>query len=172
VSVWSVAERKAVGTIDTGRAPVERVVLAPDGRLVAAPTGTGVGVWNPAERPAAALLPGDDQTVFCFTPGGDRIVTADRSGVVRVWSTSAGQEEMTLHGHVGRVTGLGVAPDGRTLVSGGASGEVKFWDLRTGQELLSLRRHSTAVTAVEFAASGRLLVTGGDGQVAVWDARE
>jgi WD40 repeat protein len=84
----------------------------------------------------------------------------------------AGREELTMFGHVGRVTGLGVSPNGRTLVSGGLTGEVRMWDARTGMELIGLRRHSSAVTLVEFSADGRVLVTAGDGQLATWDARE
>ncbi len=170
VTVWSVGEREAVGTIDTGlRRPVRGVVLSPDGRYLAAPTATGVGVWAVGAAEPLAAIPADDQAVFRLLPG-DRIATAGRDGVVRVWNL-AGKDEGALFGHVGRVTGLGVSPDGRTLVSGGATGEVKFWDLRTGQELLGIRRHSTPVTVIEFAAGGKVLVTGGDGQLAVWDAR-
>ena len=170
VTVWAVADRQSLGTIDTGtRRAVRNVVFSPDGRSVAAPTATGVGVWGIGTPEPYAAIPADDQVVFRFL-SNDRIATAGRDGAVRVWN-AAGKEEATLFGHVGRITGLGISPDGRTLVSGGATGEVKFWDMRTGQELLGLRRHSTPVTVVEFAANGKVLVTGGDGQLAVWDAR-
>ena len=131
-----------------------------------------MGVWVIADETIRVSVPADDQTVFRFLSGGDRLATAGRGGAIRVWAIPSGREEMTLFGHVGRVTGLGVSPDGRTLVSGGGNGEVKFWDSRTGQELISQRRHTGPVTVIEFAASGRLLVTGGTGQVAVWEAKE
>jgi WD40 repeat protein len=129
-----------------------------------------VAVWNSSNAEQMLRVATSEHAVFRILPG-DRLATAGRDGVVRVWNL-AGHEDLTLYGHVGRVTGLGVLPDGRTLVSGGATGEVKFWDLRTGVELFSLRRHSTAVTVIEFAGNARVLVTGGDGQFAVWDARE
>ena len=170
VTVWTVADRTPLGTVNTGlRRPVRRVIFSNDGSHFAVPTATGIGVWSVGKAEAVASLVTDDQAVFCLL-SNERIVTAGRDGVVRVW-TFAGHEDLALFGHVGRVTGLGVSPDGRTLVSGGISGEVKFWDLRTGRELLSMRRHSTPVTRIVFAANGKLLVTGGDGQVAVWDAR-
>jgi WD40 repeat protein len=77
----------------------------------------------------------------------------------------------TLHGHIGRVTGIGLSPDGRTLVTGDSTGETKFWDMRTSFEVFSVRRHSSAITTIEFSTNGRLLVTGGHGQLAIWDAR-
>ena len=171
VSVWVVADRSAVSTFDTGlRRPVREVVVSEDGEYVAARTATGISVWAVGTTQAPANIPVDEQAAFRFLPSSARIAVAGRDGVVRVW-TVAGREEMSLFGHVGRVTGLGASPDGRTLVSGGATGEVKFWDLRSGRELFGFRRHSVAVTVIEFAADGNLLVTGGEGQVAVWDAR-
>jgi WD40 repeat protein len=171
VTVWSATNQTPLATIDTGtRNPVTRVALTDDGHHVAAPTPTGIGVWAVSGGQLMAQVDVDDQLVFRFL-SNDRLVTAGRDGVVRVWTLN-GREELSLFGHVGRVTGLGVSPDGRTLVSGSATGEVKFWDVRTGQELLGLRRHSTPVTVIEFAPGGRVLVTGGEGQLAVWDARQ
>jgi WD40 repeat protein len=174
VFVWNLQDRTTRVTIDCGfRGPVRRVALSHDGRLVAAPAVGGmIGVWAVDDPAARIAIAADDQTVFRFIGTGDRLATAGRGGVVRVWSIGTGREEFTLHGHVGRVTGLGVSPDGRTLVSGGATGEVKFWEWRTGQEVLSLRRHTGPVTEIEFAANGKLLVTAGDGQVAEWEVRE
>jgi WD40 repeat protein len=172
VSVWAIGDKTVVGTFDTGLGrPVQRAVLSGDGRHVAAPTATGVGVWKVGVAQQVTNIETDERAAFCFLPNGERIVTAGRDGVVRVWYLD-GKEEQVLFGHVGRITGLGCSPDGRTLVSGGATGEVKFWDLRTGQELLGLRRHSSPVTVIEFSGNGKLLITAGDDQYAVWDARE
>lgn len=170
VTIWAGKNTTPTGTINTStQRPVSKLVFTDDGQFLATHTATGVGVWSIPSREPVVNIETDSQAVFRFI-GSDRIATAGRDGVVRVW-TFNNREDFTLYGHVGRVTGLGISPDGRTLVSGGANGEVKFWDLRTGQELLSLRRHSTPVTVIEFAANGKLLVTGGEGQLAVWDAR-
>jgi serine/threonine protein kinase/WD40 repeat protein len=171
VSLWSIPDRIALGTIDTGsRRSVRRVVFSDDGRYLLAPTATGLGMWAVGKPDQIAEIPADDQAVFRFLPQSDRIAVAGRDGVVRLFGTN-GKEELTMFGHVGRVTGLGASPDGRTLVSGGATGEVKFWDARTGVELLGLRRHSTPVTIIEFGGDGKVLITAGEGQFAVWDAR-
>jgi WD40 repeat protein len=171
VFVWAVGNPNPRPAINTGlRRPVQRVVLSDDGLFVAAPIPTGVSVWNSTKSEQVFHVTTEDSAVFRFLPG-DRLATAGRDGIVKVWNFT-GHEDLTLFGHVGRVTGLGVSSDGRTLVSGAATGEVKMWDLRTGAELFNIRRHSTPVTVIEFASGSRLLVTGGDGQLAVWDARE
>lgn len=173
VSVWSLADRTLLGTIDTGsRRAVRQVVLSDDGKLVAAPSAKGVGVWTVGKAEPACDVAADDQVTFRIFPSGDRLAVAGRDGAVRVFGIATGKEELAMFGHVGRVTGLGVSSNGRTVVSGGSTGEVRFWDARTGGELLALRRHSSAVTLVEFSADGKFLVTAGDGQFATWDARE
>jgi WD40 repeat protein len=174
VFVWSIQDNKLHATIDCGfRGPVRRVQLSYDGRQAAAPSvGNTLGVWSVDDQTTRLVVSADDQSVFRFIGAGDRLAIAGRGGMIRVWSLHTSREEFTLYGHIGRVTGLGIAPDGRTLVSGGANGEVKFWEWRTGQEVLSLRRHTGPVTDIEFSANGKLLVTAGDGQLAVWEARE
>jgi WD40 repeat protein len=172
VFVWDPTDRALVNAIDCGhRRPVNRVSLSNDGRVFAAPSADGIGVWAVSEATPLATVPADGQPVFKLFPAGDRLVTSGRSGVVRVWAVAGGREEFALHGHVGRVTGVGVSPDGRTVVSGCTTGEVIVWDRRTGQELIGVRRHSGPVTVIEFAANGKLLVTAGT-QLAVWDARK
>ncbi|MCE9561929.1 MAG: protein kinase [Planctomycetes bacterium] len=169
VFVWNLSTAKLTATADFGHGrPVRKVVISNDGSTVAASSVDAIGVWNVGDPKPLLTVPADDQTVFKMSSSGAKLAVAGRAGVVRVWNLFDGREELTLYGHVGRVTGLGVSPDSRTLVSGGATGEVKFWDMRTGLELVSLRRHSGPVTVIEFAANGHLLVTAGT-QLAVWE---
>ena len=169
VHVWNVNAGKLASTINCGHGrPIRKVVTSEDGANVAAASSDAIGVWNIGESKPMMVIAADDQAAFKLFLNGTRLAIGGRSGVVRVWNLSEAREELTLHGHVGRVTGIGVSPDGRTLVSGGVTGEVKFWDLRTGLELVGIRRHSSPVTVIEFAANGQLLVTAGT-QVAVWE---
>lgn len=171
VIVWGVGTVTQLAVIECGtRERIERVVLSDDGKRVAARTPVGILISAVDDLKARVTIEGDDQAVFCFAPTGNRIVSGDRGGVVRVWTVEDGQEEVACLGHVGRISAIAVSPDGRTIVSGGATGEIKFWDLRTSQELMSFQRHSEAVTVITFARNGKLLVTGGGNQIAFWEA--
>ena len=173
VTIWNLRSRARLATIDCGSGGrVSRVALSDDGRLVAAPSASGILIAAIEDSSIRITVAGDDQAVFRFVPDGRRLVSADRGGVVHIWSISDGREESSLYGHVGRVTTVAVSPDGRTILSGDVTGEIKFWDLRTGQELIGLRRHTGPVKVLEFAQNGKLLVSGSDTGVALWQARD
>lgn len=60
-------------------------------------------------------------------PAGERVVTGDLSGVVRVGSIEGGEPQLYL-GHAGAVTAVAVSPDGRWVAS--ASGaEIWLWPM-------------------------------------------
>lgn len=168
VSVWEVADRLLLATFDSGdRSPINKVAISDDGLYIASLAGDHVSVWIAGETSPNATFAADDQTIFCFSPDGSRLVMSDRGGVIKVLGVYSGREEYTLYGHPGRITGLGISPDGRMLVSGGVNGIVQFWDLRIGQESMSFQRHLGPVTLVKFAANGKFLVTGGT-ELAIW----
>ncbi|MBX9584585.1 MAG: WD40 repeat domain-containing protein, partial [Gemmataceae bacterium] len=179
VTVWSLADKDPVGTIDTGTGgPVRHLCLSDNGRWVAAQRADrSVGVWEVGSDRTPYRVPAhpDGLWLVRFLPGGDRLVSAGKGSSIKVWRVATGREELALLGHVGRVSALAVSPDGRTLASGSQVGEVKLWDLWTGQELVGLKRHGGPVRAAEFGADGRLLVTGGDtpagkGELVFWEA--
>jgi WD40 repeat protein len=153
----------------TGRR-IDRLTISDDGKRIAVHTGDGIHIFAVDAPGTPIKVAADRNAVFRFVPSGDRLVTGDRNGVVRIWSVEDGREEPPLYGHVGRITGIGISPDGRTIVSGGATGDVRFWDIRTGQELMGFQRHSEPVTVIEFSQNGKLLVTAGASQIAVWEA--
>ena len=89
IAVWSVTDKTLLGHFDTGlRRPVQRVALSADGQRVIAPTATGLGVWMLGMAEPLTTVAGDDQTVFCFLPTGERIATAGHDGVVRMWNAT------------------------------------------------------------------------------------
>jgi eukaryotic-like serine/threonine-protein kinase len=166
--------------IDTGlAAPVRHLTFSDNGHWLAAQTAEhAIGIWYVGDPTARVKIAGHGEGTWLVRfIGNERIVSAGRGSSIKICSAANGKEELTLLGHVGRITTLAVAPDLRTLMSGSADGEVKLWDLRTGQELIGLRRHAGPVLAAEFSGDGRLLITGSAaphnrGELAFWDTKE
>src|SRR5438093_1353172 len=68
-----------------------------------------------------------------FSPDGKQLASASVDGTVKLWDTTTGQEEHTLHGHAAGVEGVAFSPDGKRLASASNDQTVKVWDLAEGR---------------------------------------
>jgi WD40 repeat protein len=90
----------------------------------------------------------DEIWSLAVSPDGQTIVTGDRSGAIKVWSTQSalGNGAMESLADPGdRMQSLGLSPDGQVLATLTASA-LKFWNLRARpvEEIRSLRWESAA----------------------------
>ncbi|MBL8889972.1 MAG: protein kinase [Planctomycetaceae bacterium] len=72
----------------------------------------------------------EQQTVdhlVCFSGDNQRLITAGRDHLVRIWNMEAKSLERRLI-HLEKVTALGSGWDGRQLVSGTSNGRLSIWD--------------------------------------------
>lgn len=107
-----------------------------------------------------------------FSPSGDRVVTACRDGVARVWSSVTGELVVSSDGHERGLTAAGFVPDGERVITCDSGGTVREWDASTGAGLREFRGHGDSAQSVEFDASGDHLVTASlDGTARVWSMR-
>ena len=79
-----------------------------------------------------------------------------------------------LHGHVGKITAVGISPDNRWLVTGSdGHSNARLWDLRAEDPAANpmvLHGHEGEVTAVGISPDSRWLVTGSaDDTARLWD---
>ena len=105
---------------------------------------------------------------------GDRLVTGDDRGVVRLWSVDevgGYRESRLLRGHRAAIWAAAVSGDGRLAVTAAEDGEAIVWDVTDGRSIGSLRGHSAAIYGCGFAPDGRAIATASaDGTVALWNA--
>jgi WD40 repeat protein len=142
-----------------------RVFFSPDGKRLAAASGTELKLWN-AQTGEEVLSLTVGGTVVGFSPDGKRLATTGDE--VKVWDAQTGKEQFTLKGHTDQVLDATFSPDGKRLTSTSLDKTVKVWDAQTGQELLSLKGGGFSVA---FSRDGNRLVSNGpDGTVTIWDA--
>lgn len=66
---------------------------------------------------------------LAFTKDGNRLLTASREAVVRVWDTGSWQPCLTYQWDIGNVWCVGVSADCTVAAAGGSTGKVVVWDL-------------------------------------------
>ena len=94
-----------------------------------------------------------------YNPTGDRIVTADRDGIVKVWGTDKEGESLLEIGKKAdgpeesvaiKVTSATYNPTGDRIIAAHMDGTATVWDALTGQEVLRLPAYTQS--ALRFAA--------------------
>ncbi len=138
----------------------------PGGVLFAIPPQT------PTETPQTIPLrgPAESLTAAAFERDSARIVTGDREGVVRVWSSTPGATLVTGVGSNDAVFTCALRPDGAQVATSGWGG-VKLWDAATGIELRTVFPLSREISSLAFDHAGqRLFAFGKDMRLATLDA--
>ena len=145
-------------------------------RIATASLDGSVRVWDPLSesltfpvlRHTGAVIDAD------LSEDGNRLLTVDVAGIVRVWDLSdalRGDAAADPAGVEVRCTAF--APDGARVATGARDGTVRIADTATGAPSGPSIVHPGGVTAIAFDRDGSRIATGGeDGSVRVWSAKD
>jgi len=101
-------------------------------------------------------------------PNGERFVTCQRSGAIRLWDMKDGSEIRVLQTQAGPIKGVAVSPDGKTLATVDRSGQVELIDADLGATRLTLRVPQPRAIQVEFSNDGNSLAVATRSGIFVW----
>jgi WD40 repeat protein len=98
-----------------------------------------------------------------FTLDGQRLVSRDGGGGLRLWEVSTGRPlgQLSLPGDQ-RAGPTALSADGKLLAVGGNDGAVYLLDLRTGKAVRRLVGPAEQASALAFSPDGKLLASGRD----------
>ena len=133
------AER-AVAHADSPNAIVESLSFSPDGKVIAAASGT-VTLFETATGKRLAALPAPRRATnqVAFSSDGTMLAMGwhDRRewgnvyliAKVKLWDMEQNQEITTFPCHYERMEDFAWSPDGKTIGTAGFDGTVKLWDI-------------------------------------------
>ena len=124
-----------------------------------------------------------------YSPDGSRIVLACHDCNAYVVTARTQELELTLTGHVSRVTSATFSPDGTKILSSSDDNTAKIWDALSGAMLLEIKGHApgmvgysgykgapatynyTGIDQASFDNNGMRVITASyDGTARIWDA--
>jgi len=90
VKLWDINNGQQLGMLLTDPPIPTGIDFSPDGRWIAAGTGTSVSIWEVSSQALAAQLPvpGGDVVALIFSPLGNALAAIDRQGNLLLWSLS------------------------------------------------------------------------------------
>jgi WD40 repeat protein len=200
MALWDVATAERQGLLQ--HAPprgVARLVLAPDGKMIAALEAWRAGekgaykncvtLWDLPSGKAHASLD-ESPSTLAFSPDGNVLARSaelikDRqiaAALVRRRNLTTEQDLPALPNTAGKspLNCLAFAADGRTLAGADYAGNILLWDTATAEVRATLKQEDRRrISALAFAPDGRTLATavgnrpGRDhepGLIVLWDA--
>ena len=128
-----------------------------------------LSVASPQCQPVRVYAGHSQKILDCaFSAAGDRLASASKDGLLRVWDTTRGTALATMHGHKGPVVGCCFAPSGAHVVSASADKTLRIWNSLTGACMQMLRGHTKALTGCCWSSAGRHIASSSyDGTIKV-----
>lgn len=179
VKVWSVPTKQIVATlehvVDGFAEAVTGVSFSPDGEQLAT-AGANVKLWDVSTFTEEKTLETTDWLrTTTFSPDGQRLVTGDESGAVKIWSIQSGQSIDTLEVDANSVYSVQFSADNRTLAIAGDDG-LKLWALPNWQSspdsyfigTLSESYEEEEIGAIAFTPDGRTLASADGERIDLW----
>jgi serine/threonine protein kinase/WD40 repeat protein/tetratricopeptide (TPR) repeat protein len=126
----------------------------PDGRRLAVGEGDKISFWDVPSRQRVAVLEGHkNMGIFVrFNQAGDRMISGDWSGALRLWDVASGQQILTILG----VGFASFAPDDGSLACVRNPGKVQILRFAPGREMRTLGRNPAGETILNIGDALRL----------------
>lgn len=171
LQLWDVATVKEVRQFKTELGFVAYAALSPDGKTLAAITGSNLAtlslfdVQTAEERQRMAGRRG--QIHLVFSPDSRRLATATSEGAIQLWDVASGKRLGGCEVPGGRPI---FTSDGRVLALASLGLSVGLWEVPSGKPLTGVEGHAMRIVSLAFSGDGKTLFSSSqDGKVCIWD---
>ncbi len=171
---WNGKTLEPIGTPIKLTHRVRRVVLSPDGAMLAAGDQLGhFGFWDlRTGRVLASPTPlARAVTALAFNHDGTRLFVGDSQGDGQIWDMTNFKPIGDPIRHSGSIQSAVFSPEGQRLATASYDMTARLWNVETQKPIGEPMRHRGYVWSVQFHPDGRRVLTGSfDATAQLWDA--
>jgi WD40 repeat protein len=175
VKVWNLNHKYDVNVLRGDTYQTWSLVIAKDGKTVAAGGGDGtVRLWDLETGQllkSHTVTVGDGVDALALSPDGQKLACGHHSGRIELWNLAT-DEVIRLRDSGGEITALAWSADGRVLVSGDAGDDnnVILWNPTAAQQRMRLPGHQGRICSAAFSPDDQTLaIRCEDDTLRIWD---
>jgi WD40 repeat protein/energy-coupling factor transporter ATP-binding protein EcfA2 len=101
-----------------------------------------------------------------FTPDGNKIVTANADGIVKLWTVTGQLQPLVLHPSEKTLT-VAISPDGESIATGSDRGNIQLWNIQ-GKPLDSVKYNDQKVKDLDFSPDSKILASTKEQEIEIW----
>lgn len=170
--LWDIESDKMFGVISGRVCPH---CFSSDGQTIVTVDWYNPRLWNATSGKEIGQLIGHKSSVncACFSPDGERILSASWDCTSRIWDSKTFKECGCLGGYYKKTKTVCFSPNGERFVLVQNDRVARLWDSDSFQELGVFEGHLGDVNSVCFSPNGKMLVTAAnDSTPILWEIED
>lgn len=177
LQIWDARTGKRQDELGKNPNGVQRIVLSPDGKLLAACgyNDNTIRLWDPASRKEVRVFKGHTFPIDSVAWSADGKTLASVSNgeekSLRIWDVATGKQRWMTTIQLDWPGVVALSPDGKIVAVGGFNdGLIRLWSVETKKELQSIKTLQEDVYTLDFSPDGLSLASAGaSGPFQLWE---
>ena len=175
VLLWNTESGQIQLEIEAHEYSIDNLAYHPNKQQVATTSASEncVKLWDTGSGiESAKIVVGHIINDLDYNKDGSKIVTADQSGTIKIWTTNPGKELLSIES-TGRIfNNVIFSPDSSLIVASGENHKISIWDAQNGQLKRHINAHTELITDLSFDPSGNKIASASyDKTTKIWDVQ-